>query len=179
LQVRAGLIVGPFDPTGRFTYWVTRIARGGEVLAPAPGQAPVQFIDARDLADWTLRMVTGGGPGVFNVTGPSQRFTMEDLLEECARSSGSRAQFTWVDPDFLLEHKVEPWSELPLWLPEDHAMLEADIGKVMGAGLRLRPVGDTIRDVLEWSQISKELPGAAGMDPEREAAILRQWRSAS
>ncbi|MDP9226891.1 MAG: NAD-dependent epimerase/dehydratase family protein, partial [Actinomycetota bacterium] len=98
LQVRAGLLVGPHDPTGRFTYWVSRIAAGGDVLAPAPAEAPIQLIDARDLAAWTVRMAAEATPGVFNATGPAERLSMGDLVMECARVTDSGAHFTWVDP---------------------------------------------------------------------------------
>jgi 2'-hydroxyisoflavone reductase len=124
-------------------------------------------------------MVTEGNHGVFNVTGPQVRWSIEDLLDECARTSGSDARFSWVDAAFLLERKVEPWSELPLWLPEGQSMLEADIDRAMTAGLRLRPVSDTIRDTLAWARTLSELPGNAGMDPEREVEILGEWRSAA
>jgi 2'-hydroxyisoflavone reductase len=139
----------------------------------------VQFIDARDLATWTLGMVTRRDPGVFNVTGPSEPYRMEDLLNECAGTTQSDADFIWVDPDFLLERKVEPWSELPLWLPTDNGMLQTDVGRAKTSGLRLRPVHDTVRDVLDWTTSVDELPGDAGMDRAREAQILDEWRLAS
>jgi 2'-hydroxyisoflavone reductase len=181
LQVRAGLIVGPHDPTGRFTYWVTRVAAGGEVLAPAPAGAPVQFIDARDLAAWTVGMVEGSRPGVFNVTGPAQRLTFGELMAACARATDSDARFTWVDPGFLLERGVEPWSELPLWLPgtEGEGMLQANIDKAAAAGLRFTPLEQTVRDTREWEDALGEVPGDAGMAPARESDLLTQWRSTS
>lgn len=179
VQVRAGLIVGPHDPTGRFTYWVRRIAAGGEVLVPAPAAAPVQVIDARDLADWAVRMVAAGTPGVFNATGPAQSLTMGALVEACARATGSAARFTWVDPGFLLERAVEPWSELPLWLPGEEGLLQASIAAATGAGLRFRSLEDTARDTWEWVRTLSDPPGDAGMAPEREATLLAEWRMAS
>jgi 2'-hydroxyisoflavone reductase len=181
LQVRAGLIVGPHDHTGRFTYWVRRVAASGEVLAPAPASAPVQFIDARDLAAWTIAMVEGSVPGVFNVTGPADRLSFGELMSTCARATNSDARFTWVDPSFLLEHAVEPWSELPLWLPGANAdgMLQANIDRATAAGLHFTPLERTVRDVQEWVDRLDEVPGDAGMAPEREADLLAQWRSVS
>jgi nucleoside-diphosphate-sugar epimerase len=181
LQVRAGLIVGPHDHTGRFTYWVRRVAAGGEVLAPAPAAAPVQFIDARDVAAWTVSMVEGSRAGVFNVTGPADRLTFGELLAACAGATDSDARFTWVDPAFLLERGVEPWSELPLWLPgaEAEGMLQANIGRATGAGLRFTPLEQTVRDTREWVDGLGEAPGDAGMASQRESDLLAQWRSAS
>jgi nucleoside-diphosphate-sugar epimerase len=181
LNVRAGLIVGPHDPTGRFTYWVARLARGGEVLAPAPAAAPVQFIDARDLAAWTVEMVARSQAGTFNATGPAGSLTFEGFLRQCADATGSDASATWVDPDFLLERGVEPWSELPLWLPgeQGHALMHADIGKALRAGLRFRPLEETVCDTWEWARQLPEAPGDAGMRREREAELLAEWREAS
>jgi 2'-hydroxyisoflavone reductase len=179
LHVRAGLIVGPHDPTGRFTYWVRRIAAGGEVLVPAPAAGPVQIIDARDLADWTVQMVADGKPGVFNATGPVHSLTMGALVEACARATSSTARFTWVDPDFLLERGVEPWSELPLWLPGEQGLMQANVAAATGAGLRFRPLEDTVRDTWDWVRALPEPPGDAGMAPEREATLLAEWRMAS
>jgi 2'-hydroxyisoflavone reductase len=181
LHVRAGLIVGPHDPTGRFTYWVGRIADGGDVLAPAPADAPVQLIDARDLAAWTVGMVAERHPGVFNATGPAIKLTMGELLEECIRTTGSNAQVTWADPRFLLEHQVEPWSELPLWLPgeENAGFLQADISKARAAGLGFRALSRTVRDVLDWIAQLDVFPGEAGLPREQESALLEEWRAAS
>ena len=117
LSVRAGLIVGPYDPTGRFTYWVHRAARGGDLVAPEPRSQLVQFVHARDLADWILDMAERREGGVFNATGPAEPLTMERFLEECAAATGSDARFVWVDEAFLADRGVEAWSDLPLWLP--------------------------------------------------------------
>jgi 2'-hydroxyisoflavone reductase len=181
LKVRAGLIVGPHDPTGRFTYWVTRLARGGSVLAPAPALAPVQFIDARDLAAWTLEMVAASQPGVFNATGPAGPLSFEKLLERTAGALESDASVIWVDPDFLVRRGVEPWSELPLWLPGESAqgLMQADIGKALGAGLQFRPLEETGRDTHRWVEGLPEVPGDAGMASDREADLLLAWQKAS
>jgi 2'-hydroxyisoflavone reductase len=181
LHVRAGLIVGPHDPTGRFTYWVHRISEGGEVLAPAPTDAPVQVIDARDLADWTVRMISERGAGAFNVTGPAARLTLGELLERCVNTIGSDARFTWVDPSFLLEHDVKPWDGLPLWLPdfENEGMMQANVTKALSAGLRFRPVSQTVRDVLDWIRSVEDPPGKAGLARKEERALLAEWQNAS
>src|SRR5205085_8936206 len=115
LIVRPGLIVGPHDPTYRFTYWVDRIARGGDVAAPEPRDAPVQFIDARDLAGWLVRCVEQGLAGVYNAVGPAEALTMEAFLEACRRATGSGARLRWVPAETLAGHGVDAWSALPFW----------------------------------------------------------------
>jgi 2'-hydroxyisoflavone reductase len=173
LAIRAGLIVGPYDPTGRFTYWVHRIARGGEVLVPEPRDQPVQLVHARDLADWMLGMAERRQAGVLNATGPEAPLTMERLLEAIRDETGSDARLTWVDERSLVESGVEPWSDLPLWLapetnPESASFLAIDVSKALAAGLRFRPLGETIRDALEHAETSAE----AGLDPARERELL-------
>lgn len=173
LIVRAGLIVGPYDPTGRFTYWVHRIARGGDVLAPEPRDQPVQFIHAGDLADWILANAERGGAGVFNATGPESPLTMEELLEAIWKATGSGAQLIWVDEGTLVERGVEAWSDLPLWLapganPESANFLAVNVSKALNAGLRFRPLAKTIRDALEQAKPSPD----AGLDPGRERELL-------
>ncbi len=174
LSVRAGLVVGPYDPTGRFTYWVHRIARGGEVLAPEPRAQPVQFIHGRDLADWMLDMAERRAAGVFNATGPARPLTMEGLLESIQAAAGSDATLRWTDERFLLEHGVEEWSDLPLWLApgtnaESASFMAVDIRKALGAGLRFRPLAETIRETLREAETTPE----AGLDPGRERELLR------
>src|SRR5262249_30078187 len=119
LNVRDGLIVGPFDGTDRFTYWVRRVARGGDVLAPGRPDRPVQFIDVRDLAKWIIDMSEHRATGTYNATGPADVLTMERMLEACKSVSRSNARFVWIDDGALKLSKVEPWSEMPLWLPDD------------------------------------------------------------
>jgi 2'-hydroxyisoflavone reductase len=174
LSVRAGLIVGPYDPTGRFTYWVHRIARGGDVLAPEPRDQAVQLVHGRDLADWMIDMAERRETGVFNATGPERPLTMEGLLEAIREASGSDARLSWADERFLVERGVEEWSELPLWLapganPESASFMAVDVGKALAAGLRFRPLAATIRDTLEGADTSP----AAGLDPDRERELLR------
>ena len=177
LHIRAGLIVGPDDPTGRFTYWVHRIAQGGHVLATAPDQ-PVQFVDVRDLSGWILDLVEAARAGTFNATGPASHITMGGLLEDIRRVTGSDARFTWVDEEFLLERSVEPWSALPLWLalranPGYWSFLTVDAGRAIGEGLRFRPLEDTVRATLEHAVVT----GDAGLFPERERELLEAWLS--
>ncbi|HEX8222722.1 MAG TPA: SDR family oxidoreductase [Allosphingosinicella sp.] len=188
LVVRPGLIVGPNDPTVRFSYWTARAARGGEVLAPGEPETPVQLIDVRDLAGWTVRMIEAGETGVFNASGPDFVLTMGDLLETCRAESGGEARFTWVDEAFLTERCVQPWSELPLWLPESSAthryFHRAAIGRALAAGLTFRPLAETVRDTLAWQRSSegRPLPEKSGVPlpdttlrAEREAELLAEW----
>ncbi len=175
LIVRPGLIVGPFDPTGRFTYWPHRVALGGDVLAPEPRDKTVQFIDVRDLGEWIVRLVEQRTGGEFNATGPVPPPTMEQFLEDCGSAIGSDARFVWVDVEFLREHEVGEWMELPLWigpLSEDMAgLLDADVAKAVAHGLTFRPAETTIRATLAEARLTDE----AGLKPERERELLDAW----
>ena len=180
LSVRAGLIVGPYDPTGRFTYWPHRFARGGDVLCPEPREQPVQLIHARDLADWILDMAERRRASVFNVTGPAESLTMEGLLDACVSATGSDARLVWIDEDFLLEQGVEPWSDLPLWLapgsnPGEANFLAMDISRALAGGLRLRPLRATILDALRGAELTSD----AGLTPARETELLEGWKAHS
>jgi 2'-hydroxyisoflavone reductase len=191
-HVRAGLIVGPYDDTGRFTYWVRRIAAGGTVLAPEPRDQPVQLIDVRDLARWILHAVATNVTGALNAVGTPGGHTMGSLLSTIARVAGSDAQLEWVAEPFLLERKVKPWSDLPLWLPPasmpTHAgFMSRGNRAALDAGLQLRPVEDTVTAILaqlarEEARMTKDfgtqLP-EAGLSPTREAELLAQWRHES
>ncbi|HEU4797042.1 MAG TPA: SDR family oxidoreductase [Pyrinomonadaceae bacterium] len=182
LNVRPGLIVGPHDYTDRFTYWVMRVARGGEILAPGRPQRPVQFIDARDLAEWIVMMAEQKQHGIFNANCPPQKLTMEDVLDQCRLASGSDASFTWVSEAFLHEHEVMAWSEMPLYLPEEDApqlagFMFVNCDRAFAAGLRIRPLSDTISDTLSWAQTDlRDQPLKAGIDAEREGLLLRKWQ---
>lgn len=176
LVVRAGLLVGPYDDTGRFTYWVHRVARGGDVLVPEPRDQPVQLVDARDLAAWILDMAETGSTGTFNATGPAEPLTMAGLVHEIAAATGSNAHLVWVPEDFLAEHGVEMWSDLPLWLapkrhPELDGFLAVDVGRALAAELRFRPLAETIRDTLAGAATTAD----AGLAAEREHALLAAW----
>jgi len=178
-NARSGLIVGPHDPTGRFTYWPLRVAAGGELLAPAPPERAVQFIDVRDLAEWMVEACDQRHVGTFNATGEQVRF--DEFLVGCGD-----ADPVWVSDEFLLEHEVEPFSELPLWIPGSAAaFLQADVSEAVGAGLRFRPLGVTVRDTRAWADEAGEQlvtdrglrQGRAGLDPAKEAELLEAWRA--
>src|SRR5438093_153235 len=175
--VRPGLIVGPYDRTDRFTSWPVRVARGGEVLAPPPPAAPVQFVDVRDLAQWVRQMAAQQHTGVYHATGPAERWTFGPFLEACTRTVGSEATFTWASAPCLAEQQVMPWSHLPLWVPEAKwGMLQADITKAQAQGLTFRPLSETISDTLRWTH---SRPGdyawQAGLSSVREAEVLAAW----
>jgi 2'-hydroxyisoflavone reductase len=173
LVVRPGLIVGPHDPTDRFTYWPRRVAAGGRVLAPSPPDAPVQFIDARDLGAWIVRATERSLQGTYNATG--EPTTFEHLLDTCVRVSASDAEIVWVPSERLVEAGVGEWMELPLWIaaPEFAAMQQADVAKAVAEGLTFRPLAETVRDTLAWDA-EREQPRAegVGLAPERERELL-------
>ena len=181
LVIRPGLIVGPNDPTDRFTYWPHRIARGGEVLTPGNPSSHVQIIDVRDLAEWTIRMVEAKRTGMFNATGPANALTMYQTLDECVRVSKSNTRLTWVDEQFLLDAGVGPWVEMPLWIPEKEnqtGMMQINCDKATADGLRFRPLSDTIRDTLAWDTTrASDIEWRAGMKHEREAELLAKWHA--
>jgi 2'-hydroxyisoflavone reductase len=182
LLARAGLILGPREDVGRLPWWLTRIARGGRVLAPGPPDLPLQLIDARDLAAWMLDMAAAQRGGAYNAVGRRGDATMRDVLEAAVAVTGSDAELTWTDPEPILAAGVEPWTDLPIWIPPGHewaGMHDAPVEKAHAAGLRTRPVQETVADTWAWMQ---DLGGAPpqrpdrpehGLDPEREAAILR------
>jgi 2'-hydroxyisoflavone reductase len=153
-NVRAGLIVGPFDPTDRFTYWPRRLAAGGDVLGPGDPDAPVQFVDARDLAAWLVKLALEGPGGTFNATGPVEPLTFGELLDRATAAIGSDANVVWVDEQKVIDAGIEGWSELPLWLPgDDYAgMAQADTRRAREAGLTFRPVEETVVDTLAWDR---------------------------
>ncbi|MBS0393153.1 MAG: epimerase [Proteobacteria bacterium] len=181
--IRPGLIVGPGDETDRFTYWPVRLARGGEVLAPGDGSDPVQIIDARDLAEWTIRMAEARVFGVFNATGPAGALDERRLLEGVAAAIHAQAHLNWVPTDFLLGEKVAPWSDLPVWIPargEYAGFGLRDVSKARKAGLTFRPLATTAVDTLEWfRQQAPERQASlkAGLTAEREAELLAAWRA--
>ncbi len=179
LNVRPGLIVGPYDYSDRFTYWPDRVARGGEVLTPGRPERLVQLIDVRDLAEWIIRMVEAGQVGTYNATGPAEPLTMGDVLEACKLASGSDATFTWVDEDFLLAENVQPWSQVPLWIPEtpeEEGFNAISIKKALAAGLTFRPISETARDTLLWDS-TRPADGErqAGLAAHDEEQLLRKW----
>ena len=193
LIVRAGLLVGPYDPIERFTYWVRRVAQGGEVLAPGSPERQVQIIDTRDLSGWIIRMIEDERTGVFNGSGPDYLLTMGRLLDETVAVTGSDARLVWVDDNFLVDHNAGAWQEVPLWLPENHptfaGLMKVDCGRAIASGLSFRSLADTIRDTLEWERTRVEPPAPyklfgielapAGLSHQREIELLEAWKGMS
>jgi 2'-hydroxyisoflavone reductase len=181
LIIRPGLIVGPRDETDRFSYWPVRINRGGEVLAPGDPADPVQFIDGRDLAEWTIRMVENGATGKYNATGPAKKLGVGEMLETIKTADKSNATFTWVNADFLEAQKVSPWSDMPVWVPprgEDAGMGQISIQRALDKGLTFRPLADTARDTLAWFKsqpAERQAKLRAGVTPEKEKEVLTAW----
>ena len=181
--VRPGLIVGPGDQTDRFTYWPLRVRRGGEVLAPGSPQDPVQVIDARDLAQWIIRLAEQRSFGVFNATGPARPLTFSAMLETIRDAVNPQAVFTWVPAPFLESLKVAPWSDMPAWMPGDGeaaGMMRASIQAALDAGLTHRPLAETVRDTLAWFDALPDERRAtlrAGLSVDREKAVLAAWNA--
>ena len=188
-HVRAGLILGPHDYDERFRYWLTRIARGGEVLAPGDPDARVQFIDVRDLAAWMLRSAEARVTGTFNATGPGEMVTMRSLLETIRGVTGGDARFTWVKDDVLAKHEVGAYSEMPFWLPASLGARPIEVSRARSAGLTYRPYAETVRDTWAWMQSgwdeattareNRRLRVRGGMTEERELAILADARASA
>jgi 2'-hydroxyisoflavone reductase len=187
--VRPGLIVGPGDPTGRFTHWPARCAEGGEVLAPGDGSTPTQYIDARDLANWIVKLIEEGTVGTFNALGPEKKITMKEVLTACNAAGGNKAKLTWVDWKFLDQQDVGPWAEMPMWIPteEDPGFGTMSNARAVAAGLVFRPIGDTAKDTLAWlanlpadmTPEQKKRATSSGISRDKEAKVLAAWHSAS
>ena len=179
LHVRSGLIVGPHDPTDRFTYWVRRVAVGGRTLAPGPRDRRLQFIHAADLGAWILRAAEARRTGAMNVTGPREPVSMETLLHTCREVSGSSADLVWIPETHLSEQKVSWWSEIPLCVEEEEqGLLSVNVERAFQAGLAVRPLPRTVRETLAWDMergIGATL--AAGLSSARESELLRGWNS--
>ncbi|MCA8940972.1 MAG: NAD-dependent epimerase/dehydratase family protein [Planctomycetes bacterium] len=179
-NVRPGLIVGPGDPSQRFTYWPARIADGGEILSPGDPDVTTQFLDVRDLAEWLVRIAEAKSAGVFHAVGFAGPVTIEEVLHGCKIVTGSDCAFTWVDDEFLQRHEVRPYmgpNSLPLWIPGERGSYSNE--KARRNGLTFRPIGDTIEDTLAWHREQPAAPWRrAGMEREREAAVLAAWHDA-
>ncbi|MGW1779895.1 SDR family oxidoreductase [Streptomyces sp. NPDC002143] len=180
--VRAGLILGPYENVGRLPWWLTRIARGGPVLAPGPHDLPLQYVDVRDLAEWILGAVERELSGPYNLTSPQGHATMGELLEACVRATGSAAELRWTAPGIILDAGIEPWTELPVWVPPGSDMHDAlhtaDVSRAVATGLSCRRVEETVADTWSWL---RSIGGTApqrpdrtlkGLDPEVEAKVL-------
>ncbi len=182
-NIRPGLIVGPGDPTDRFTYWPVRISQGGEVLAPGDGKDTVQVIDVRDLAQWIVLTVEQRTMGLFNAVGPVEPLPMSQLVETCRKVSGSDARFTWVSADFLKKQSVSPWSDMPVWIPageEEGGFTRIRSARAVAKGLTFRPLEQTVHGTLDWWKTQSPERTAklrAGVSAEREAQVLAAWKA--
>ncbi|WBO90417.1 SDR family oxidoreductase [Bacillus tropicus] len=182
LLVRAGLLSGMFDYTDRLPYWIQRVAKGGEVLVPGRKERPVQIVDIKDVANWGLNMAENNKAGIFNVTGPNDELTMEELLNTCKKVTNSDAEFIWVDESFMKEQKIEPWTEMPLWIPETFPLegetkpwkggFSISIESAVKEGLTFRRLEHTVTDVYKWMKSVDEWESKAGISREREKMLL-------
>jgi 2'-hydroxyisoflavone reductase len=178
INIRPGLIIGPDDPTDRFTYWIDRISRGGKVLCPGDGSTPVQFIDVRDLAGWSVKMAFDGKPGLYNATGPNYILTMRNFLETCKNVLNPSAELVWVSDGFLEENEVNPWSDMPVWAPDSmkefHGLGKINVLKAIIEGLTFTPLESTIKDTYEWHQSRNVSSLKAGISSEREVILFKK-----
>ncbi|GAB2840476.1 SDR family oxidoreductase [Streptomyces deserti] len=182
LLARAGLILGPYENVGRLPWWLTRMARGGPVLAPGPRDLPLQYIDVRDLAEWLLRAAERELSGPYNLVGPRGHTTTGELLDACVRVTGGAADLRWTEPEVILEAGVEPWTQLPVWVPPGSDLYDAlhgaDVSRAVRDGLRCRPVEETVAGTWSWLRSIGGTPprrpdrSAKGLDPEVEAKVL-------
>ena len=177
LVVRPGYIVGPNDPTDRFTFWVRRAADGGEMLAPGPPDASIQGIDARDLGTFVLDRIEAGDTETYGVVGPGEPATMADVLSASRAAAEADTRFTWVDPAFLAAIGDERETWLPMWHPDLPGFHAYDASKAIAAGLRPRPFAETIADTLAWDRDRGSPPLKVGLPPEQERALLDAWRA--
>ena len=180
LIIRPGLIVGPHDPTNRFTYWPVRIARGGNVIAPGNPENPIQIIDVRDLAKWIITMVEFKRTGIYNATGPNYTLTWQKFLQIAKDAINPNTEYSWVNDKFLLENELEPWTELPLWIPYSDEMKGFNaihIGKAIDAELKFRPLVQTLKDTLDWfKQGEFDAEEIFNTTLKKEAEILKKWK---
>ncbi|SCF38241.1 reductase [Micromonospora mirobrigensis] len=184
LLARAGLILGPGEDIGRLPWWLNRIAQGGPVLAPGPVDLPLQYVDVRDLAAFLLDQGAAGLGGPVNLVSRTGHASMGELLAACVAATGSAAELRWVSPDRLLAAGVQPWNDLPIWIPPGHEyrwMQQRDVSRAYAAGLSCRPVGETVADTWRWLRRVGSVPPRAGrparapvgLDADREAALLK------
>jgi 2'-hydroxyisoflavone reductase len=182
--VRPGLIVGPGDETDRFTYWPVRLAKGGETAAPGDGKDPVMFIDARDLAEWIVRLAESQTTGTFNAIGPARALTMAEMLKGIGAAVHSTSTLTWIPEDFLDAQHVGAWIDMPVWVPahgETAGFHRRRIDRALAAGLTFRPLATTAAQTLAWFRTQapeRQARLKAGLTAEREADLLAKWKAA-
>jgi 2'-hydroxyisoflavone reductase len=183
-NVRPGLIIGPGDPTGRFTHWPWRMSEGGEVLCPGDGTTPVQYIDGRDLGEWLVHLVENNTVGTMNALGPDKRVTMKEAIAACNAAAGNKATPVWVDAKFLEKHEVAPWAEMPMWIPnegEDAGFGTNSNARAIKAGLTFRPLVDTAKDTLAWLDTLPEEQRtkfrSSGIKRDKEDKVLAAWKA--
>lgn len=175
--IRPGLIVGPGDTSDRFTWWPVRIDRGGQVLAPGDRDGHVQFLDVRDLAAWMLHCLEQNVTGVHNATGFAGRVSMQEVLGACKCATSTPVELVWASEEFLAAEKVQPYMQMPLWIPREGRSV-VDCKKAIAAGLRFRPIADTVRDTLQWARTERgDKPfGRTGLPAERERELIAKWQ---
>jgi nucleoside-diphosphate-sugar epimerase len=185
LLARAGMILGPYELVGRLPWWLGRISRGGRVPTPGPVDRLLQYVDARDLAAWTIRCAANGTGGAFNTVSRPGHATIGEVLEACREVTGSDAELVWVSPETIADCGISGWTELPIWTPptgELAALHDGDVAAALAAGLSCRPVGETVADTWAWVRAEGMPPagngrtGALGITAQQEAALLARAR---
>lgn len=178
LNIRPGLIVGEDDPSDRFTYWVSRIAKGGEIAVPDSFGRAVQFIDVKDLAAFTLDMIEKGAGGIYNATGPEKELSFGEFLKACRKVAGTDPEFIRMSEEFILENNIAPYTELPLWVPESWSGTDnVDISKALKTGLKIRPLTKTIADTLLFDRARIGHTLRSGLSSEKESELIAMLKS--
>jgi 2'-hydroxyisoflavone reductase len=179
--VRPGLIVGPHDPSDRFTYWPRRFDLGGEAIVPNAKDAPVQLADVRDLGEWCVRLAENKTAGTFNGCGPASPWRFEEMIDACARAAGDNAATpVYIDEEFLLERGVMGWGHLPVWLPSAYemaGMMACDVSRSVEAGLTFRSIDDVVTGTLAWDRTRRDTPLRGPLEPSKEQEVLAEWKA--
>lgn len=176
LNIRPGLIVGENDWSDRFTYWIHRINKGGNVLVPDAKNENIQFIDVKDLAQWIIQMAENGKHGLYNATGPDYKLNWENFISECMEFSDKETKINWVSEKFILDENVAPWTEIPMWIPkEDQGVNNVNISKALNDGLTFRLLKETLNDTLNFSRSRGSYELRSGLKAEKEIELLEKW----